>query len=145
MVQGISENTTKYYIKKWGIILAFCTSINSIRAQNIIGIWHSEDGTRQYEIQQLPDNRYNAVIKYSARPGDIQGFEVLRNLTYNSQKKRFEGFIYTLSDRIPSFTTVRISPTDSNLLLLSINGILFSRVQIHWYRTALVSATGEKI
>lgn len=142
MVPEISENTTKYYIQKWGILLAFFISINSISAQDLVGIWHSEDGTRQYEIQRLLENKYNAVIKSSARPGDTQGFEVLRKLTYNSQKNRFEGYIYTPSESIPSFVTIRISPSNPRLLLLSINGILFTRVQIRWYRTLSISTTG---
>lgn len=143
MVPGISENTTKSYIKmKWIFLLAFCISFNSIGAQNLIGTWYSEDGTRQYEIHRSLENKYNAVIKSSARPADIQGFEVLRELTYNSQKNRFEGYIYTASERIPSFVTIHISSSNPLLLQLSINGILFTRVQIRWYRTAPGSDAG---
>lgn len=143
MVPGISENTTKSYIKiKWIFLLAFCISVNCIRAQDLVGIWHSEDGTRQYEIQRLLENKYNAVIKSSARPGDIHGFEVLRELTYNSQKNRFEGYIYTPSERIPSFVIINISSSNPLLLQLSINGILFTRVQIRWYRTVPGSDAG---
>ncbi|HJV18932.1 MAG TPA: hypothetical protein VJ552_03550 [Sediminibacterium sp.] len=143
MVPGISENTTKSYIKiKWIFLLAFCICVNSIRAQDLIGIWHSEDSTRQYEILKSLENNYSAVIKSSVRPGDIQGFEVLRELTYNAQKNRFEGYIYTPSERIPSFVTIRISPSNPKLLLLSINSILFTRVQIRWYRTLSGTDTG---
>lgn len=143
MVPGISENTTKSYIKiNWIFLLAFCISVNCISAQDLVGIWHSEDGTRQYEIHRSLENKYNAVIKSSARPADIQGFEVLRELTYNSQKNRFEGYIYTPSERIPSFVIMNISSSNPLLLQLSINGILFTRVQIRWYRTAPGSDAG---
>jgi hypothetical protein len=113
-------------------LLAVC--ISSIQAQSLTGTWYSADSTRQYEIKQVAADEFAAVIKSSVRTTDSVGYEVVKHLSFNAKKKRYEGIIYAVSDGQPAFVKIRFADKNSNRLILTIDRMLFMDVSLNWMR-----------
>jgi uncharacterized protein (DUF2147 family) len=54
---------------------------------SIEGLWASQDGKRVYKIQQSANNTYEAVLFYTKKPGGTISDYVLKNVTYNLNRK----------------------------------------------------------
>src|SRR5882672_9151288 len=90
-------------MRKTLILIFFITGINTIQAQKLTGLWYSADSSRVYEIKAADDNTFIAAIKSSERKADSVGYTVIKNLLYNTRKKRYEGVIYAVTDGQPAF------------------------------------------
>ena len=110
-------------------ILSFST-----QAQNIEGLWHSSDSTRVYEIREVATNKFSAFIKSSTRKTDTVGYTVIKDLAYNTRKKRYEGFIYAAQDGKPVFAKIRFNKADANKINLKLSRMFVFDVSIDWIR-----------
>lgn len=108
--------------------VVFATKVN---AQQITGHWFSADSSRIYAITEKVANQYEAVIKTSFRKTDSIGFAVIRNLHYCAAKKRYEGFMYSVSNSQPCFVKIT---TAGNQLNLKLNRMFFFNVVLQWKR-----------
>jgi len=105
-------------------------------AQKLAGLWYSADSSRVYEIQSSGINTFTAIIKSSSRKKDRIGYAVIKGLTYNSRKKRYQGTIYAVSDGQPTFVKIRFDKRNSNKIILKLDRMLVFDVAIHWVRAA---------
>ena len=126
-------------MRKLFILIFFISGINSIQAQKLTGLWYSADSSRVYEIKATNDNQFVAFIKSSERKTDSVGYVVLKNLLYNSRKKRYEGVIYAVTDGHPAFVKIKFDKHNSNRIILKLNRMFVMDVAIDWVR-AEVSA-----
>ena len=131
MEQKNSAGTIK---KKLYTLSLVTVCISSIQAQGLTGTWYSADSTRQYEIKQVSADVFTAVIKSSVRAADSVGYEVVKHLSFNAKKKRYEGVIYAVSDGQPAFVKIRFADKNSNCLILTIDRMLFMDVSLNWMR-----------
>ncbi len=131
MEQRNSGGTIK---KKLYTFFLLSVCISSIQAQSLTGTWYSADSTRQYEIKQVSADEFAAVIKSSVRAADSVGYEVVKHLSFNAKKKRYEGVIYAVSDGQPAFVKIRFAEKNSNRLILTISRMLFMDVSLNWMR-----------
>lgn len=131
MEQRNSAGTIK---KKLYTLFFVAVCISSIQAQTLTGTWYSTDSTRQYEIKQVSADEFAAVIKSSVRAADSVGYEVVKHLSFNARKKRYEGVIYAVSDGQPAFVRIRFADKNSNRLILTIDRMLFMDVSLNWMR-----------
>jgi len=135
MEQKNSDDTIKTRnMKKLCTLFLLSVCISGLQAQNIIGTWYSADSTRQYEIKQVSADEFAAVIKSSLRAADSVGYEVVKHLSFNAKKKRYEGVIYAVSDGQPAFVKVRFAENNSNRIILTIDRMLFMDVSMNWIR-----------
>lgn len=109
-------------------------SANSLTAQKLEGLWYSSDSTRVYEIKKAGESKYTVVIKSSTRKGDRPGFVVIKELEYNSRRKRFEGMICAVEDGAETFVKIRFTKADSNKLALKLSRMFVFDVSINWLR-----------
>ena len=116
------------------LIIFFISGINSIQAQKLTGLWYSADSSRVYEIKATNDNQFVAFIKSSERKTDSVGYVVLKNLLYNSRKKRYEGVIYAVTDGQPAFVKIKFDKHNSNRIILKLNRMFVMDVAIDWVR-----------
>lgn len=114
----------KKIIVTLGVVIA-----SKVNAQQITGNWFSADSSRIYTITEKAANQYEAVIKTSFRKTDSIGFAVIRNLHYCAAKKRYEGFMYSVSDNLPCFVKIT---TAGNQLNLKLNRMFFFNVIQQW-------------
>jgi hypothetical protein len=121
-------------MKKMFAIFLLAVCISSLQAQSLTGTWYSADSTRQYEIKQVSADEFAAVIKSSVRASDSVGYEVVKHLSFNAKKKRYEGVIYAVSDGQPAFVKIRFADKNSNRLILTIDRMLFMDVSLNWMR-----------
>jgi hypothetical protein len=120
---------------KSSFILCICLlNISIVNAQKITGRWYSADSSRLYEIKELPGNSFTAVIQSSSRKNDSIGYTILQNLTYNSHKKRYEGYIYSVTDNKPVFVKIFFDKKNDNRIILKISRMLVMDVAINWVR-----------
>jgi len=111
--------------------LAFSATIN---AQKLTGLWYSADSTRVYEIKELAENKFTAVLRSSIRKKDSPGYTIIKELSYNARKKRYEGIIYAVSDGQPAFVKIRFDKANTNRIILKLNRMLVMDVAISWTR-----------
>src|SRR5205085_2914937 len=116
------------------LIIFFISVVNSIQAQKLTGFWYSADSSRVYEIKATGDNKFSAFIKSSERKTDSVGYVVLKNLLYNSRKKRYEGVIYAVTDGQPAFVKIKFDKHNSNRIILKLNRMFVMDVAIDWVR-----------
>lgn len=117
------------------IVLIICfISVNSLTAQKLEGLWYSSDSSRVYEISKTGENKYTVVIKSSTRKADSPGFVVIKELEYNSRRKRFEGMICAVEDGAETFVKIRFSKFDTNKLALKLSRMFVFDVSIKWLR-----------
>ncbi len=121
-------------MKKAVSILLGIICISSIRAQTLTGTWYSADSTRLYEIKQTAPGEFAAVIKSSQRRNDSVGYEIIKNIFFNTKKKRYEGVIYAVSDGQPAFVKIRFAEKNKNNLIITIDRMLFMDVSFNWMR-----------
>jgi hypothetical protein len=107
------------------------------KAQQITGLWFSGDSSRVYEIKAAVDNTFEAIVKSSSRKTDSAGFIAIKNLHYNTRKKRYEGTMYTLSGDQPCF--VKITARNNQLVLKLSRMFLFDAV-LTWNRATIAVA-----
>jgi hypothetical protein len=113
----------------------FLLCFNNAHAQKITGLWYSGDSTRIYEIKEMADNEYTATIKSSSRKGDSIGYNVIRCLKYNAQKKRYEGIIYAVSDNQPAIVKFRVKK-NADVIILKLSRMFIMNVSIYWKKVA---------
>ncbi|MBS1511235.1 MAG: hypothetical protein JST86_10365 [Bacteroidetes bacterium] len=105
--------------------LLFCTGIIAAKGQQLTGRWYSADSSRIYEIKPGNNQDFDTVLKTTHRKGEKAGCVILKNLTWNPHKKRYEGLIYTVNDDAPPVpvkkNSVNITATS---LPLSLTGCL---------------------
>lgn len=109
---------------------------NIVKAQKITGLWHSADSTRIYEIKQIADNEYTAIIKSSTRKTDSIGYNVIKNLKYNARKKRYEGVIYAVSDNQSTVVKFKFNK-NADKIVLKLSRMFILNVAIYWIRVAV--------
>ena len=119
-------------MKKIVLIIACFLSVNRLSAQKIDGLWYSSDSTRVYEIKKSSENKYTAVIKSSTRQSDSAGYIVIKDLEYNSRRRRYEGIIYSVKDGDATFVKIKFSGTDK--LSLKLSRMFVFDVLIKWIR-----------
>jgi Uncharacterized protein conserved in bacteria (DUF2147) len=119
-------------MKKIIILIISFISVNRLAAQKIDGLWYSSDSTRLYEIKKTTENKYIAVIKSSTREKDSTGYVVIKDLQYNSRRKRYEGVIYAVKDGDATF--VKIKFTNTNKIILKLSRMFIFDVSIDWIR-----------
>lgn len=108
--------------------------MSRIHAQTLTGIWYSADSTRRYEIKETETGRFAAVIKSSDRAADSIGYEVMKDISFNAKKKRYEGVIYAVSDGQPAFVKIRFAEKNANTLIITIDRLLLMDVSLNWMR-----------
>lgn len=108
--------------------------ISRTHAQTLTGIWYSADSTRRYEIKETETGRFAAVIKSSDRAADSIGYEVMKNISFNVKRKRYEGVIYAVSDGQPAFVKIRFAKKNANTLIITIDRLLLMDVSLNWMR-----------
>lgn len=125
---------TKIIIMKTGLVLLLLVLFSlTIDGQVLSGEWYSSDSSRVYNIYRVGEE-FQATLLQSSHIGDrINGF-ILRHVSYNEKKKRYEGIIYAPIDGLP--TTVKISFSDKNIdiLKLRLHRMFFLDVDIEWKR-----------
>ncbi len=121
-------------MKKLCVLFLLAVCISGLQAQSLTGTWYSADSTRQYEIKQVSADEFAAVIKSSVRAEDSVGYEVVKHLSFNAKKKRYEGVIYAVSDGQPAFVKIRFADKNSNRIILTIDRMLFMDVSLNWMR-----------
>jgi hypothetical protein len=112
------------------------------RAQQITGLWYSADSSRIYQVKATDSNKYEAVIYASERKTDTIGFTVIKNLQYNSRKKRYEGAMYAVSDGRPCFTKITFL-NNANMLLLKLSRFFIMDIAIEWSRVTTQSSARQ--
>lgn len=110
---------------------------NSSYAQKIDGLWYSSDSTRVYEIKKTAGDKYTAVIKTSTRKTDKPGYTVIKDLAYNTRKKRYEGIIYAMSDGDATFVKIKFDKTNNNKIMLKLSRMFVFDVSINWIRVSI--------
>jgi len=120
--------------KLFSFLLLSIVFIGAAQAQKITGLWYSADSSRVYEIKQAGDNTLTATIRSSERKTDSIGYTVIKNLTYNNHKKRYEGVIYAVSDGQPAFVKITFDKHNTNKLILKLNKLFLFNVDIDWVR-----------
>lgn len=121
-------------MKKILILITCFISVNRSVAQKIDGLWYSSDSTRVYEITKTTGNKYTAVIKTSTRKKDSPGYIVIKDLEYNSRRKRYEGIMYAVGDGDATFVKIRFR--DANKIVLKLSRMFVLDVSINWIRAA---------
>jgi hypothetical protein len=116
-----------------GLIL-FLLCLNAAHAQKITGLWYSSDSTRVYEIRENSEGSLEAVIKSSIRDKDSPGYVVIKNLEYNSRRKRYEGVIYAVSDDMSTRVKIKFEKMNEKKILLKLSRMFFLDVNIIWLR-----------
>jgi hypothetical protein len=124
-------------MKKIFFLLLTIICISAIQAQKLTGLWYSADSSRVYEIKEADDNQFFAAIKSSERKTDSVGYIVLKNLSYNSRKKRYEGVIYAVTDGKPAFVKIKFDKHNSNKIVLKLNRMFVMDVAINWLRATV--------
>jgi hypothetical protein len=121
-------------MKKVIILLISIISVNSLAAQNIDGLWYSSDSTRVYEIKKATGNKYTAVIKSSTRKTDTAGYVVIKDLQYNSRRKRYEGIIYAVADGNATVVKIKFSKNITDKIVLKLSRMFVFDLSINWIR-----------
>ena len=111
--------------------------LQNLFAQKIAGLWYSSDSTRVYEIKQTAANKYMAVIQSSTRKTDQAGYVVIKELIYNTRKKRFEGIIYAVADGSPAFVKIKFSKKNINKINLKLSRAFIFDVTIDWIKVSI--------
>ena len=101
-------------------------------SQQFAGLWYSSDSTRIYKFQEESPGKWNAIIQSSTRKNDSVGFKVIRELIYNKNKKRFEGYMYSVMDDQSAF--IKINLDNPEKIRLKLNRMFFFAVKINWYK-----------
>lgn len=117
-------------MKKNGTLLVLLFLSKIVFAQDITGLWQSEDGSRLYEITKVA-NVYTAKIIESKRPADKVGTLVLNNIVYKNTKQHFEGAIISADDGTAAFTKIKAGNDE---LKFKIRRMFFDFVCIKWRR-----------
>lgn len=118
------------------LLLSSLVSFATSQAQQLTGLWYSEDSSRVYEIKETASNNFSATIKYSERENDSTGFTVIKNLIYNNHKKRYEGIIYAVTDGKPTFVKIKFDKSNPAKIILKLSRMLIMDVTIYWTKAA---------
>lgn len=125
----VNSRTMRHFV-----FLLFTVWLTNIaQAQKLTGLWYSDDSTRVYEIKQIADNEYTAIIKSSIRKADSIGYFVITNLEYNARKKRYEGIIYAVSDNQPTAVKIKFNK-NADKLILTLSRMFILNVSIYWIK-----------
>ena len=116
------------------ILILFLSFTFKSNAQKITGLWYSADSSRVYEIKELAANKFTAVLRSSSRKKDNPGYVIIKELIYNTRKKRYEGIIYAASDGQAAFVKIRFDKANENRIILKLNRMLVMDVAISWIR-----------
>lgn len=115
--------------------LFFTTAVTSIYAQQeITGRWLSVDEKRVYYIYPVNDSLYEAKLIYTKREGEDTGAIVLKRVFYNSRKKRYEGLMYSVTDKYLVRLAKIKTAGNGNTLEFTLPRMFFMNVHIKWYR-----------
>lgn len=135
MAPGSLADLIKYHsMKKLCFILFAILFVNTTKAQQLTGRWYSADSSRTYEIKKIGENIFEAVIISSSRKTDSMGYQVIKNLQYNSHKKRYEGIIYAVSDNQPAVVKITFDKSNGNKIILKLKRMFVLDVAINWTR-----------
>ena len=115
-------------------VLFSCTFLKHSNAQQLAGLWYSSDSTRVYEITNTGNDHWKVTIHSSTRKGDKIGYEVARQIVYNKQKKRFEGYLYSTADEQPVFVKINFDKTNTQVINLLLQRMFFLNVKFNWAR-----------
>lgn len=126
---------------KTTILLFALMLAGKTQAQEITGSWFSADSSRVYAIQQTGNNLYEAVIKNSSRKADSIGFAVIKNLHYNTAKKRYEGIMYAVSDNQACFVKITCA---NNQLQLKLRRMFLFDALLQWNRAGENATASSK-
>jgi len=124
------------------LLLLFCTTAKCI-AQEISGRWYSADSTRIYEVTPSGNDQWKAVILASSRKNDKVGFEVARQIIFNKQKKRFEGYLYSTDNDEPAFVKISFDKTNINEIKLKLDRMFLFDVTVKWLRANTAAAVKQ--
>lgn len=111
--------------------------VTKTQAQQITGLWCTSDSTRVYAIQTTGNNNYQAVIIASTRSTDTIGYVAIKNMQYNSRKKRYEGIIYAVADNSPCFVKLYLNKKNTDRLILKLSRMFIMDVSLQWKRVAV--------
>jgi hypothetical protein len=87
-----------------------------------------------YEIKQTGQNKYTAILKSSLRQKDSVGYVVIKELQYNSRRKRYEGIIYSVTDGDSTFVSIRFHKKHANKIVLKLDRMFVFDVHINWIK-----------
>ena len=82
-------------------------------------------------------NNYQAVIIASTRSTDTIGYVAIKNMQYNSRKKRYEGIIYAVADNNPCFVKLYLNKKNTDKLILKLSRMFIVNVSLQWKRVAV--------
>jgi uncharacterized protein (DUF2147 family) len=137
MVQKNLAGSVKIFNMKNILLFLLLLSIFAkTQAQQLTGLWYSDDSSRVYEIKETGSNNFTATIKYSERKNDSTGFTVIKNLTFNNHKKRYEGVIYAVADGKPTVVKIKFDKKDPSRIILKLDRMLMMDVTIYWTKAA---------
>ena len=115
------------------LFLLLMSSVSSKSfSQQFAGLWYSSDSTRIYKFQEESPGKWNAIIQSSTRKNDRVGYKVIRELVYNKNKKRYEGYFYSVKDDQPAF--MKINMDNPERLRLKLNRMFLFGITIDWYK-----------
>ncbi len=115
------------------LLVAFCHCfVASFSQENVAGKWLAEDSTRIYEVYKT-NTGYDAKIYWSNRKANETGALVLRHLTYDAQKRRYSGIIYSVVDGSAKMAKIQINESTATLEI-TIPRLFVLPVTIKWYR-----------
>jgi hypothetical protein len=100
----------------------------------IVGRWLSVDEKRVYYIYHLNDSLYEAKLIYTKRAGEDTGTIVLKKVSYNTKRKRYEGLMYSVTDKYLVRLAKMKPSTDGNTLQFTLPRMLFMNVHLQWKR-----------
>jgi hypothetical protein len=117
------------------IFLFLMGAVQSLYAQSeISGRWLSADAQRVYYVYRLSDSLYEAKLIDTKRAGEDTGSIVLKHVFYNSKRRRYDGLIYSVTDKY-LVRRAKIEPDiEGNTLLFTLPRMLFFNVHVKWYR-----------
>ena len=131
-------------MKKTIALLLFFITVK-IQAQQLTGLWYSADSSRIYEIKSNGFNNFEAIIKASTRKNDLIGYTAIKNLQYNLRKKRYEGYMYSVSDNKPCFVKIKFNNKKDNRLLLKLNRLFIMDVSLNWTRAVITNSSSAAL
>ena len=111
-------------------LLIICLCRLNTTAQSIEGRWYSGDSSRIYEINYI-NGIFEGKIITSSHANEPSGQYILKNITYNAKKKRYEGQILALDDGEVRTVHVFIK---NETLVLTINRMILTKLKIQWQK-----------
>lgn len=111
-------------------LLLLCTCHHLFSQSTITGNWHSADSSRIYKIYKK-ENCYEAILASTKRKNESPGELILGDLTYDSRKNYYKGYIRAVTNGMIVLVKIRIE-NNGNTLKLKLQRMMLFPVYLQW-------------